>query len=124
MINAAHVVIYSKDAEADRAFFRDVLRFPSVDAGQGWLIFALPSAELGIHPTNEETAPGKGVLQGRHQLYLTCDDVNATVRELEAKGVSFTEPVKDVGWGVLTALQLPGGSGLYLYQPRHASPLK
>lgn len=124
MINAAHVVIYTKDAEADRAFFRDVLGFPSVDAGQGWLIFALPSAELGIHPTNEDGGPASDVLRGRHQLYLMCDDVETTASQLKSKGVEFTQPVNDVGWGLLTTLKLPGGSELYLYQPKHASPLK
>jgi catechol 2,3-dioxygenase-like lactoylglutathione lyase family enzyme len=126
MINAAHVVIYSRDAEADRAFFRDVLDFSCVDAGEGWLIFALPPAELGIHPTGpgRESIPNTTILAGHHQLYFMCDDVEASVRELEGKGVKFAEPLKDVGWGVLTALQLPGGSRLYLYQPRHASPIK
>lgn len=126
MINGAHVVIYTQDATADRAFFRDVLKFPCVDAGEGWLIFALPPAELGLHPTEAKGGEGAsiGALAGHHQLYLMCDTVEETVRELEGKGVKFTEPVKDVGWGVLTALKLPGGSGLYLYQPRHASPFK
>jgi len=123
VINAAHVVIYTQDAEADRAFFRDVLGLPWVDAGQGWLIFALPPAELGIHPTDEGAWPGSDALKGRHQLYLMCDDVEATVQELKNKGVQFTDAVQDVGWGKLTALKLPGGSGLYLYQPKHASPL-
>jgi catechol 2,3-dioxygenase-like lactoylglutathione lyase family enzyme len=123
MINGAHVVLYTKDAEADRAFFRDVLGFPSVDAGQGWLIFALPPAELGVHPTDEAASPDGGVLAGHHQLYLLCDDVRATAAELKSKGVEFTRPVNDVGWGLLTALKLPGGSELYLYQPKHPSPL-
>ena len=118
MINAAHVVIHSKDAEAVRAFFRDVLGFPSVDAGHGWLIFALPPAELGIHPT-------ESVLEdGRHQLYLMCDDVEATVEELKGKGVEFTQPIKNAGFGLLTAMKIPGGGELYLYQPKHLSPLK
>lgn len=122
MINAAHVVLYTNDAEADRAFFRDVLRFPSVDAGEGWLIFALPPAELGIHPTEEKGGARHDALKGQHQLYLMCDDVHATVKELQGKGVAFTQPVNDVGWGLLTALKLPGGSELWLYQPRHPSP--
>ena len=122
MINAAHVVIYTNDANADRAFFRDVLSFPWVDAGDGWLIFALPPAELGIHPTEEDDSPGSEVLKGRHQLYLMCDNVEATVKELKSKGVKFTQPVKEVGWGLLTALRLPGGGELYLYQPKHPSP--
>ena len=124
MINAAHVVIYTQDAERDRAFFRDVLGLQWVDAGQGWLIFALPPAELGIHPTEKDAGPGSDALKGRHQLYLMCDDVAATVQALKDKGVEFTQAVKDVGWGLLSAMRLPGGSELYLYQPRHPSPLQ
>lgn len=124
MINAAHVVIYTRQADADRAFFRDVLGFPSVDAGHGWLIFALPPAELGIHPADEETWPGSGALVGYHQLYLMCDDVEATVKSLKSKGVEFTKPIEDAGFGLLTSLRLPGGSGSYLYQPKHPSPLQ
>ena len=122
MINAAHVVIYTQDADADRAFFRDTLRFPAVDAGGGWLIFALPPAELGIHPTEKGAGPAGEILIGRHQLYLMCDDVELTVKELKGKGVQFTRPVNDVGWGLLCSMKLPGGSELYLYQPRHPSP--
>jgi catechol 2,3-dioxygenase-like lactoylglutathione lyase family enzyme len=118
VINAAHVVIYSKGAEAVRAFFRDVLGFSAVDAAHGWLIFALPPAELAVHPTDS------ALEDGRHQLYLMCDDVEATVRELKDKGVEFTQPVKDTGWGLLTAMKIPAGGELYLYQPKHASPLK
>ena len=124
MINAAHVVIYTQDAERDRAFFRDVLGLQWVDAGQGWLIFALPPAELGIHPIEKDAGPGSDALKGRHQLYLMCDDVAATVQALKDKGVEFTQAVKDVGWGLLSAMRLPGGSELYLYQPRHPSPLQ
>jgi len=124
MINAAHVVIYTRDAEADRAFFREVLGLPWVDAGQGWLIFALPPTELGIHPTDESAWPGGDALKGRHQLYLMCDDIEATVKELKNKGVQFTGAVQDLSWGNLTTLKLPGGSELYLYQPKHPSPLQ
>jgi catechol 2,3-dioxygenase-like lactoylglutathione lyase family enzyme len=122
MINAAHVVIYTKDAELDRAFFRDVLGLKWVDAGHGWLIFALPPAELGIHPTEEGCGPDSDVLKGRHQLYLMCNNVESTVQDLKGKGVEFTQPIKDVGFGLLTAMKLPGGSELHLYQPRHPSP--
>jgi catechol 2,3-dioxygenase-like lactoylglutathione lyase family enzyme len=114
MINAVHAVMYTKDAEAIRAFFRDVLELPNVDAGGGWLIFALPPAEVGIHPHEGEP---------HHQLYLMCDDIKATMDELRRKGVEFTQPVKDAGFGLLTALRLPDGESLYLYQPKHASPL-
>ena len=114
MITGVHAVVFTKEAERLRAFFRDVLGFSSVDAGGGWLIFALPPAELAAHPSDEE---------GRHELYLMCDDVEATVEELSAKGVEFTGPVSDEGFGLLTAMRLPGGGELGLYQPKHASPL-
>jgi catechol 2,3-dioxygenase-like lactoylglutathione lyase family enzyme len=117
MINAVHAVLYTQHPEKVRAFFRDVLNFPAVDAGRGWLIFALPPAEMGVHPTESASEDGK------HQLYLMCDDVAATMEELKGKGVEFTQPVRDAGFGLLTALQLPGGGQLHLYQPKHASPL-
>jgi catechol 2,3-dioxygenase-like lactoylglutathione lyase family enzyme len=113
MITGAHAVVFSRDADALRAFFRDVLGFPSVDAGGGWLIFALPPAELAAHPAEED---------GRHELYLMCDDVHATVAELEGKGVEFSRPVTDEGFGLMTAIKLPGGGELGLYEPRHATP--
>lgn len=118
MINAVHAIIYTKEAEAVRAFFRDVLELPFADAGHGWLIFALPPAELGVHPTDAAAQ------EGRHSLYLMCDDIEATVKELTAKGVEFTQGIETQGFGLTTAIKLPGGSPLYLYQPRHASPLK
>jgi predicted enzyme related to lactoylglutathione lyase len=105
MINGIHALIYNKEAEKLRAFFSDVLGFRAVDAGQGWLIFALPPAELGIHPTD-----GKG----SHELYLMCDDLQTTIKELESKGVKLAEPVKDAGWGLLTAIEVPGGEVLHL----------
>jgi predicted enzyme related to lactoylglutathione lyase len=114
MITGVHAVIFTADAERDRAFFRDVLEFPSVDAGGGWLIFALPPAELAAHPAEEG---------GRHELYLMCDDVHATVAELEAKGVDVPRPISDEGFGLVTAIRLPGGGELGLYQPSHPSPL-
>jgi catechol 2,3-dioxygenase-like lactoylglutathione lyase family enzyme len=109
MIFGAHVIIYSKDAEADRDFFRDVLGFKSVDAGHGWLIFALAPAEAAIHPAEES---------GRHELYLMCDDVEAEVSALAARG-AVCSAVVDRGWGLLTSVQLPGGGQIGLYQPRH-----
>jgi len=114
VINGAHAVIFSRDAEGLRAFLRDVLGFASVDAGDGWLIFALPPAELAAHPADEG---------GRQELYLMCDDVEATVRELREKGVEFARPVSDEGFGLVTAIKLPGGGELGLYEPRHPSPL-
>ena len=112
MITGAHSVIYSTDADADRAFLRDVLRFPHVDAGDGWLIFALPASELAVHPLDRND---------RYELYLMCDDVEALVGEMKARGVAC-DPVSQQGWGALTRLTLPGGGRLGVYQPRHARP--
>jgi predicted enzyme related to lactoylglutathione lyase len=109
-----HAIVYSRDAEADRAFFRDVLGWPFVDAHEGWLIFAQPPAELAVHPVDGPE---------RHELYLMCDDVEATIAELKGRGVEFATPVTDAGFGRLTHLRLPGGGQLGLYEPRHASPL-
>ena len=109
MITGAHVIVYSRDADADRAFFRDVLEYPHVDAGGGWLIFMLPPAEVAVHPVEGAAS---------HELYLMCDDVNATVEQLAAKGVTCS-PVSDQGWGLLTSIGLPGGGELGLYEPRH-----
>ena len=114
MINGVHAIIFSDEAERVRAFFRDVLDLPSVDAGGGWLIFALPPAELAAHPDGGA---------GRHELYLMCDDIATTVEELKAKGVEFTKQVRDEGFGLMTALRLPGGGELAIYEPRHPSPL-
>ncbi len=113
MITGAHVIVYSRDAEADRAFLSDRLGFRSVDAGDGWLIFALPPAEVAVHPADSN---------GDHQLYLMCDDIDATTAELRETGVEFSADVTDQGWGILTAIRLPGGGELGLYQPRHPSP--
>jgi hypothetical protein len=112
VIIGAHVVVYSRDAEADRAFLRDVLELPGIDAGEGWLIFALPPAEVAIHPAE------KG---GTHELYLMVDDVDAFVRALRRRRVRCS-PVRDQGWGRLTLVTLPGGGKLGVYQPRHPRP--
>jgi predicted enzyme related to lactoylglutathione lyase len=114
MITGVHAVLFTTDAEADRAFFRDVLELPSVDAGGGWLIFALPPAELAAHPADEG---------GKHELYLMCDDVDATIAELKARGGAVARPISDEGFGLVTAIRLPGGGELGLYQPKHPSPL-
>ena len=114
MINGVHAIIFSDDAEGVRAFFRDVLELPSVDAGGGWLIFALPPAELAAHPDGDDS---------RHELYLMCDDIGTTVEELKAKGVEFTREISDAGFGLMTALRLPDGGELAIYEPRHPSPL-
>ena len=123
MINGTHLLLYSRDPDADRTFFRDTLGFPAVDAGEGWLIFAMPPAELGIHP-------GDGNFFERHAdhelsgtiLYLMCDDLQQTVDTLNSKGVQTTA-IAQAGWGTTTTLRLPGGGGLGLYQPRHATAL-
>ena len=114
MITGTHAIIYSDDADATRAFFRDVLQFPYVDAQGGWLIFKAPPAELGVHPVMEDSASS-----GHHEVYLMCDDIRATVDELRAKGVEFTSDVSDQGFGLVTTLALPGGGELGLYEPRH-----
>jgi len=117
VIAAVHALVYVEDADAARVFFRDVLELESVDSGDGWLIFALPPAELAFHPAEPGTeAP-------RTELYLMCRDLDATIARLEAKGVEFTAPVTDERWGLLTFLRLPGGGELGLYEPRHPSPL-
>ena len=117
MITGVHALIFNKDASAARAFFRDVLEFDSIDVGGGWLIFALPPAELGIHPT-EEGQPGF------HELYLMCDDIEQTVAELRAKGAEFPSPIEDQGFGLTTRVRIPGGADLALYQPKHPTAIK
>jgi len=113
MIFGAHVVVYSKDADADRAFFRDVLGFKSVDAGHGWLIFALPPAEAAFHP-----AEGNGA----HELYFMCDDLKTQMASLAKKNVKCTK-VQEQRWGSITKIQLPGGGEVGLYQPKHPTAL-
>jgi catechol 2,3-dioxygenase-like lactoylglutathione lyase family enzyme len=114
MISGAHVILYSKDVDADRAFFRDVLKFPSVDAGRGWLIFALPPAELAMHPA-EGNAPS-------HELYLMCPDLAVVLASLTAKHVRF-EPPTEARWGTVVHLELPSGTRIGLYQPKHPTAL-
>ena len=112
-ITGVHALIFTERADELRAFLRDVLGFPAVDAGGGWLIFALPPAELAAHPTEGA---------GHRELYLMCDDIEATVEQLKSKGVEFTGPISDEGFGLLTALRLPDGGELGLYEPRHPLP--
>lgn len=118
MIAGAHTILFADDAEAARAFFRDILGLGSVDAGEGWLIFELPPTELACHP-----GPGWGREIGQQELFLMCHDVHATVAELEAKGVEFITGIEDEGYGLVTRLKVPGAGLLGLYQPRHKSPL-
>jgi predicted enzyme related to lactoylglutathione lyase len=112
MIDGAHVIIYSKDAEADKAFFKNVLKFKNVDVGHGWLIFALPKSEAAIHPSDENDM---------HEFYLMTDDLDAEMASLKKAGVAC-EKVETQGWGRVTRLKLPGGGTLGLYQPRHERP--
>jgi catechol 2,3-dioxygenase-like lactoylglutathione lyase family enzyme len=118
MINGTHAIIFADDADRARAFFRDTLHLPWVDAHDGWLIFKLPPAELGIHPTG---GSGSDQADARHELYLMCDDIEETVAELKAKGVEFTSPVENQGFGLLVRLKVPGAGEIGLYQPRHAT---
>jgi catechol 2,3-dioxygenase-like lactoylglutathione lyase family enzyme len=113
VVFGAHVIVFSNDAEADRRFFQDVFGFSSVDAGHGWLIFALPPAELAVHPTEGDAA---------HELYFMCDDLEAEMRRLGSKGVECSE-VEEARWGSVTKVRLPGGGNVGLYQPKHPSPL-
>lgn len=110
MITGVHAIVFSPEAEKVRVFFADVLELPSVDAGGGWLIFALPPAELAVHPADGAT---------RHELYLMCDDIQATLADLRGKGVEVAQDVSDQGWGLLASVRLPDGSEFPLYQPRH-----
>ena len=112
MFNGAHVVIYSTDAEADRRFFRDVLKLENVDVGGGWLIFALPPGEVAFHPHDSSTA---------HDFYFMCDDIEAACVRFAQEGVEYSEPV-DEGWGILSSFVLPGGGKVGFYQPRHERP--
>ena len=112
LINGAHSIIYSSNAEADRVLLRDVLGLPNVDVGQGWLIFALPPGEVAVHPSDKNDV---------HQLYLMTDDIRAFVDEMKQRDVACSEP-NDQGWGILSEMTLPGGGKLGVYQPRHARP--
>ena len=113
MILGAHAIIYSKNSGADRAFLRDVLGFSSVDAGHGWLIFALPPAEVAVHPAEDTN---------RQELYLMCDDLKGEMAALRQKGVQCGE-VQEARWGSITKITLPGGGEIGLYQPKHPTAL-
>jgi hypothetical protein len=113
IISGVHAIVYTTDAEADRAFFRDVLKFPNVDVGHGWLIFGLPGAELACHPDEKN---------GRHEIYLMCDDLSAVLKRLAAARIDY-RPIAEEPWGLTTRLKLPGGGELGLYQPKHQTAL-
>jgi len=113
MITGAHVIVYSKDPESDRAFFRDILKFPAVDAGHGWLIFALPPAEAAFHPSDKNDL---------HALYFMCDDLKSAMESLNGKKVRCGA-VTEERWGSLTTISLPGGGKIGLYQPKHPTAI-
>jgi len=115
VINGVHAVVFSREADKVRAFLADVLGLAAVDAGGGWLIFALPPAELAVHPADGD---------GHHELYLMCDDIQATLTELRSKGVEVAREVSDQRWGLMAAIRLPDGSEFGIYEPRHPSPLQ
>lgn len=115
MIRGVHTMFYSSEPEALRAFLRDKLGFPCTDVGEGWLIFNLPEADMGCHPADE----GEGATSGTHDISFYCDDIEKTVVELKARGVEFTEPVADHGYGFVTHFKVPGNFQVQLYQPKY-----
>jgi len=115
VINGVHAIVFSPAAEQVRSFFGDVIGLSAVDAGGGWPIFALPPAELAVHPADGLS---------HHQLYLMCDDIHATLSELQSKGVEVTGEVSEQGWGLVAAIRLPDGAELPIYEPRHRSPIR
>jgi len=116
MIRGVHTMFYSSEPEALRAFLRDKLDFPYSDVGEGWLIFDLPEADMGCHPADES----KGSPSGTHDISFYCDDIERTVAELKERGVAFTEPVTDRGYGLVTHFKVPGGFEVQLYQPLYS----
>lgn len=123
MINGAHILFYSKDADADRAFLRDVIGLRAIDIGRGWLIFALPPAEAAVHPDEGESAaaPDGASMIGSH-VYFMCDDLDGTIAELAAKGVRCSEVARE-RWGIRTTIPLPSGAAVGLYQPTHPTAI-
>lgn len=119
MIAGVHALLYADDAEAARAFLRDVLGLDSVDVHDGWLIFALPPAELAVHPTQ-----GNDRRSGEHQLWLMCHDIRQTAADLKARGVELASPIAEERFGLVTSVEVPGAGEIGLYQPKHASPLQ
>ena len=116
MINGMHAIIYTKEADAVRDFFKKTLKFSHVDAGRGWLIFGLPPAEMGVHPID-------GPDRASYEMYLMCDNIEKTVADLRKKGVNFPRQIIDAGWGKVTAMELPGGLEMGLYEPRHPTAI-
>jgi predicted enzyme related to lactoylglutathione lyase len=121
MITAVHTLVYAEDPEAARAFFRDVIGWPFLDTGGGWLIFKSGPSELGVHPLGDDT-DGGGTTAEHHEISLVCDDIEATVAELRAKGAEFTRDVRDDGFGLTIGVRIPGGGTMMVYQPRYDPP--
>jgi predicted enzyme related to lactoylglutathione lyase len=119
MITAVHALVYADDAEAARAFFRDVLGWPHIDAGDGWLIFKTGPSELGVHPTSDDRGGAAWSTSQHHEISLMCDDIVTTVAELKAKGAEFASEISDRGFGLTTMLKIPGAGEAMLYQPHH-----
>ncbi len=119
MITAVHTLVYAEDAVAARAFFRDVLGWPHVDAHGGWLIFKTGSSELGVHPTSGDSGGEGWSTQQHHEISLMCDDIARTVAELKAKGATFAREIRDDGYGMTTTLVVPGAGEMVLYEPKH-----
>jgi len=119
MIIGTHAIVYAENAERARAFFRETLGWPNIDAHGGWLIFKLPPAELGVHPASDSADPSSGAPSGHHELYLLCDDIDTTVAELSSRGVEFTSPVENQGFGRIARFKVPGGGEMGIYEPRH-----
>ena len=114
-VTGVHAIVFSPEADRVRAFFRDVLELSHVEAHDGWPIFALPPAEIAVHPAQDG---------GRHELFLMCEDIDATIAELERRGIETTGGVIDEGWGRWTTIVMPDGAGLKVYQPTHPSPIR
>jgi catechol 2,3-dioxygenase-like lactoylglutathione lyase family enzyme len=112
MIKGMHCIFYTPEAEAARVFIKDRLGFPHVDAGDGWLIFDVPSAEVAVHPGDDT----------HHQISFWCDDIKSTVQELQGNGVNFKSPITDQGFGLVTTFEMPGGVEVQLYEPKHPQP--
>lgn len=117
-ILGTHLLFYTPEPEALRAMLRDVFGFPSVDAGEGWLIFAVPPTELGVHP-----AEGPGDAATQHAISFMCDDIHATVADLRARGVEIDGEPADHGYGIVVMMTLPGGTRVQLYEPRHTTAI-
>lgn len=122
MITAVHTLVYCEDAEEARAFFRDVIGWPYVDTGEGWLIFKTGPSELGVHPSSWEYQGEQGSTDQRHEISLVCDDIKKTVVELQNKGAKFTRDIRDDGFGLTIDIQIPGGPEMMLYEPKYDPP--